>query len=425
MRKIGIALQGGGAYAAFTTSVLSAMLDSSGGLLNPNKLHSVSGTSGGALNAMLLGLAIHEQQKDPTIYVRRLWEVNRMEGLLRGKLGIPGMVSDQFLSYMINIGRSVSESMPHMAALMGEYSKKRSDAHKILNDLVYHVAPSLPQDIDAPLFSDRAPFITVAGTEVKSGQAHYFSNNRKMIEQFRKLNVARNYDLLKALTLRAVYASLAHPNMFQSVKMDEHTYWDGYYTSNPPFFYMLREGCDELFLVRLVQRTRDEIGEDLNSARDRAEEIIQNTALNMEIQMYLLMREILVKNRKIKKVAFKLGSNTFTRSSVYHEIRLLKPGNISDQGYPAAEFVEKLLLLGSEVMTADEGFINAYNARGRNKSLQIISEIDFHTGTVTSHTIDIDDFIFAEQRHPSRFNVAKVLKPIWARLSSVQKSRGA
>lgn len=416
MRNIGLALQGGGAYAAFTTGILNTMFDTREGFLNPNDIHSVTGTSGGALNAMLLGLAIHERQKNPTTYVSRLWEINRLEELLREKFMIPETVPDEFLSIFIGMSRRINESNPFVARVLSEYSKKSSCVNDIFNDIVHLAAPSLPQDIDAPLFPNKKPFVTVAATEVKSGQAHYFSNNKQMIKQFRRLNVSRKYNLLKELTLRGVYASVAHPNLFKSVEMGEDIYWDGYYTSNPPFFYLFREGCDEVFLIRLIQRTREDIGEDLISVKDRAEEIIQNTTLNMEIQMYLLMREILIKNIKFKGAAFKLGTRKFTRSSVYHEIRLLKPGNIADEGYPLAGFVDKLLQMGQKVMTDKQGFINTYRDRGKNKGLQVISEIGFETGKVNSYTIDTDNFIFATRGGPSGIPVTGTARTIIANI---------
>ncbi len=56
----GLALQGGGAYAAFTAGALKAMFSAERGLLRPAAIRSISGTSGGALNALLLGVGIHE-----------------------------------------------------------------------------------------------------------------------------------------------------------------------------------------------------------------------------------------------------------------------------------------------------------------------------------------------------------------------------
>jgi hypothetical protein len=225
-----------------------------------------------------------------------------------------------------------------------------------------------------------------------------------MIDKFQNLSVSIKYNMLKELTLRGVYASLAHPYMFKSVEMGDDIYWDGYYTSNPPFFYLFREGCDEVFLIRLVQRSRDDIGEDSVSVRDRAEEIVQNTTLNMEIQMYLLMRELLVRDRGLKGLAFKFGTRKFTRSLVYHEIRLLKSGNISDEGYPLVAFVDKLIGMGQKIMTDSQGFIETFRKRGRQEGLQVISEIDFESEAVRSFCIDTDRFIFSERRLSSEIS---------------------
>lgn len=397
MRNVGLALQGGGAYAAFTGGVLESMFDSSLGLLEQSDIHSVTGTSGGALNAALLGAAIHEKQADPAIYVRRLWEINRLEKLLRDRLMIPEAVPDSLIAFFIGMGRSFNSSNPFAASVMSQYSKQSSLALDIIHDILRHTVSSFPDDFDKLLFPSQKPFVTVVGTEVKSAQAHYFTNNEQMINDFQRLNISKRYNIMKSLTLRGVYASLAHPNLFNSVKMGDDIYWDGYFTSNPPFFYLLREGCDEIFLVRLIQRNRENVGDDLVSVKDRAEEIIQNNTLNLEIQMYLLMRELLLKNSRVKELSFKLGARNFTKSTVYHEIRLLKSGNISDEGYPLAGLVDKLTRLGRKVMGDRQGFINTYRNREPGKNLQVISEVRFEDEDVHSFAIDTDHFVFADR----------------------------
>ena len=125
-----------------------------------------------------------------------------------------------------------------------------------------------------------------------------------MIEQFQELNISRNYGLLKELTLRGVYASLAHPNLFKSVEIDQNLYWDGYYTSNPPFFYMFREGCDEIFLIRLIQRNREDIGEDL--------EVIDN---------YIMHLKLAGKLRKVKGIILGRMIDCYDSSDHKYSIR--------------------------------------------------------------------------------------------------------
>lgn len=402
MRNIGLALQGGGSYTAFTAGVLNAMFNGPKRFMDVNQLHSVSGTSGGAMNAILLGLAIHENLDEPTHYVKKLWEVNKLEKVLKDKFSVFDTMPDELLSQCINLGRSFNESNPLMASVLGEYSRINSFVDEIIKGILQSVAPSLPTDLNAPLFAYQKPFITIAGTEIRTAQAHYFTNNQDIVNQFRNLNIAQHHDVLKPLTLNGLYASMAHPNVFKEVQIGADLYWDGYYTSNPPFFYLFREGCEEVILVRLIQINREDPGFDKHSIHDRVEEIFQNSRLNMEIQMYLLMREVLFENKRFKKLPLRVGRQSFRQSLMYHEIRLLKSGNISDEGYPLSEFVDRLIKLGQKVMHDKEGFMNTYNSMRKRGYLQIISEVDFESETVRSFTRDIDQFIFGDTGQSSK-----------------------
>lgn len=424
MQNVGLALQGGGAYAAFTAGALKAMFNGRKKLMRPDNVHSVSGTSGGALNAMLLGLGIHEKLENPTHYIDRLWEINKLENLLKDNLIFPKAIPDELLSFFIGMSRSFSESNPVIANLIREYSRNHSVVNELIDSIIHHAAPNLPKDLDTPLFLDTKPFITVVGTEVKTAQAHYFTNHIEMIEKFRKLNISKKYNVLKELTLRGVYASIAHPYLLSSVTMGEDVYWDGYYTSNPPFFYLFREGCEEVFLIRLIQRNRENIGNDQVSVHDRAEEIVQNTALNMEIQMYYLMRELLVENKRLKKgFRFKLGMNPFNRSSVYHEIRLMKSGNIVDEGYPLSDFVDKLLRMGEKAMMDENGFISTYKKRGDKIGWQVITEIAYENEAVHSYMIHADDFISEENRPFFGSAIQGYVKTKWADIKKLLSGR--
>lgn len=116
----------------------------------------------------------------------------------------------------------------------------------------------------------------------------------------------------------------------------------------------------------------------------------------------------------MKQSRFALGMRKFTLSSVYHEIRLLKPGNIADEAYPFSDFVDKLIRLGQKVVTHEQGFANAHGAK-KDSRLQVISEICFETGIVESQTIDTDNFIFSENGRMSRVDnlrrkISKALK---------------
>lgn len=390
--NIGLALQGGGSYAAFTSGVLKALLNRRRRFLAPDDILSVSGTSGGALNAALLGRALHEKRPNPLVYVDRLWQLNRLERHLKKNFRALGLVPDEVLARLIGMGRNLLEAQPHLAG--GGSAKLKAAAMSCMEEMVHAAVPGLPADPLEPLLPARRPYVTVAATEVRTATAHYFTNNRRMIRKFERLEIAKHRRLIRPLGLAGVYASLAHPLVFNPVRIDEDMYWDGYYTCNPPFVYLFREGCDEVVLVRLVQQTRESVGESAAAVKDRIEEIIQNTTINMEILAYLAMREVLLGSRLAEGAELKLAMKKLSPAAVYHEIRLLKPGNIADEGYPLSEFIEKLIRMGRKVVEDKEGFISTYRKSG--KGLQVVSEIRFETEEVRSYVVDLDKLLFDE-----------------------------
>ncbi len=392
-KKIGLALQGGGSYAAFTCGVLRALFKND--LISNQNVHSISGTSGGALNAALLGLALHENKKDPVEYVNKLWQINRIEKMLKERFSAFNMLPDRFIARLIGVGRKLKDSMPTLSAAFENTAKSTTLVFDLINEIFHDSAPSLPKDLTSEFLEDKAPFVTVASTEAKSGRAHYFTNNKSMINKYSKLAIGKYHQALNPLSLNGVFASISHPIIFKSLRMNNNIYWDGYYTSNPPFIYLFREGCDEVILIRLVQINRDEISEDLKSVSDRIEEIVQNSVINMEILTYFSMREILYNNIKdLKKANLELSRSKFSLDKVFHEIRLLKQGNIKDEGFPLSGFVDRLISLGEKVILDKQGFSSEY-AKSK-KGMFIVSSVDFETEEVRSQTVDYDRLLFEE-----------------------------
>ena len=70
-RTIGLALQGGGAHAAFTWGVLDRLLDevAKGELF----IKAISGTSGGALNGAACAYGLHDNAAEAKRLLEQLW----------------------------------------------------------------------------------------------------------------------------------------------------------------------------------------------------------------------------------------------------------------------------------------------------------------------------------------------------------------
>ncbi|MCS4503966.1 patatin-like phospholipase family protein [Arhodomonas aquaeolei] len=350
--RIGLALQGGGAYAAFTAGVLSALIRPEGPI-PPGRIHAVTGTSGGALNAALLARAIHDGIA-PDTYLDAFWRLNRMEDLLRERYHALRFVPDEALGLLIGLHRHLEALGVPKAMPMSHF---RGVALDMIRDLAAAAAPTLVEDPDAAALPARRPFVTVAATEVHSGLAHLFSNDPR---SRRLLDTPDGRERTHTLTARAVLASMAHPMVFDAVRIGDGAYWDGYYTRNPPLTPLLRQGCTDIVLVRLVAPDSDTVPESEGPIRQRVEEIVQNTTLSLELDACRTAN----------------GSQPFR----LHEIRLTNTGNLSDAAYPLAEFVERLSELGRRAVADDDGFASHWQASENTNEL--LTTADFANGAI-------------------------------------------
>jgi NTE family protein len=395
-KNVGLAFQGGGAYAAFTAGVVRELLNPRRRFLPAAAIRSISGTSGGALNAAMLGLGIHENQKDPSTHLNRFWEFNRMERAIKDHCAPLHLMPDDYIAGVLGFGRHLRDALPHMATSMDGTLRSHRALNRIVDEVVREVVPGLAADPLLPLLPSARPYVTVAATEVRTASAHLFTNNARMIARFRALEIARRYPVLHPLCLQGVYASAAHPQAFAPVSIGDCVYWDGYFMANPPFNYLFREGCDEVVLIRLVQPTCEEVAEDAEFIKNRSEEIAQSAALAREIQSFFEIRELWGANQDgLRDLESRLQLRRPTSAGLFHEIRLAKCGAISEQGYPFASFIDDLLDLGQQVVADAKGFISTY--RRATRGLQVISEVDFRSRQVTSEVVDIDALFAAAQ----------------------------
>ncbi len=388
-RNIGLAFQGGGAFAAFTAGALRALLSPRRRFLSAAAIRGISGTSGGALNALMLGLGIHENPKEPGTYVQRLWEFNRMERTIKDYCLPLHLIPDDTIAGLLGFGRHFRDALPHVATSLNDALRLHRALNRVVDQIVRTVAPTLASDPLAPLLPNKRPYVTVAATEVRTAAAHLFTNNARMIAKFRALEIARRYPVLHPLCLQGVYASIAHPHAFAPIRIGDSVYWDGYFMSNPPFTYLFREGSDEVILIRLVQATCNDVREDYEFIRNRSEEISQSSALAREIQSFLEMRELWAANKEgLRDLESRVRLRRQLSPGLFHEIRLANCGAIAEQGYPLAQFVDELLDLGQHVASHPKGFMATY--RRADRGLQVVSEVDFATREVRSEVVDLD-----------------------------------
>ncbi|MDZ7810767.1 MAG: hypothetical protein U5L11_12520 [Arhodomonas sp.] len=201
--------------------------------------------------------------------------------------------------------------------------------------------------------------VTVAATDVLSGKAHLFTSDPK---PGRLLATPDQAERTHRLSLRAVLASMAHPIVFDALTIGDNAYWDGYYTRNPPLTPLLRQGCTDIVLVRLIAPEIDTVPEADPAIRERVEEIVQNTTLELEID------------------ACRATDTGAERPFRLHEIRLVKAGNLSDAAYPLAELVDHLDELGRRAVDDSNGFAARWPGAGTTPP--ILTTADFANGVI-------------------------------------------
>jgi NTE family protein len=213
---VALALQGGGAHGAFTWGVLDRLLED--GL----QIGAVCGVSSGAiLGCMLVQGLVRGGCDGARGEMRRLWhrvaEAYRLSPLQNGPL-------ERWL-WGWELSNSIVWQWFEMAMRWFSPHQLNPFGHNPLRQL-------LTELLDCALLSDpRAPRLTIAATDVETGQAVLFDN--------------------AAITVEVLLASCCLPFVFPAVKINGRACWDGGYAGNPPLAPLLSPRPPaELVLIR-------------------------------------------------------------------------------------------------------------------------------------------------------------------------------
>ena len=255
---IDLALQGGGAHGAFTWGVLDRLLEEPW-----LSIDGISGTSAGAMNAAVL---IDGYERDGATGARAalqtFWDAvsraARFSPLQRSPLDVI-------------LGRWTLDSAPlYLAAdLMARVFSPY--------DLNPHDFNLLRQILDSRLDFERIARsrikLFVTATDVHTGRGRVFRNAE--------------------VTADVLLASACLPTLFQAVRIDGASYWDGGYSGNPTITPLVRE-CESRDTI-IVQVNPVERRQAPTSAREilnRLNEISFNAVLLKELRMMALLRQV-------------------------------------------------------------------------------------------------------------------------------------
>jgi NTE family protein len=259
-KPLNLALQGGGAHGAFTWGVLDQLLED-----GRIRIEGVSGTSAGAVNAVML-----------------------VDGLIRGGPDeARTRLADFWRAVSINghlpdLQRGVVERlfplMPAEGAWLGPLTRALSpyDFNPLninpLKDIVERFV-----DFEA-LRHDRSRAIFVAATNVHTGEPRLFTREE--------------------LTPEVIMASAALPLLFRAVEIDGVPYWDGGYSGNPALVPFLRATASEdVLVVQINPRERRAVPTRPRDIMTRVNEINFNAPLLSELRGIAFVNRLIDEGR--------------------------------------------------------------------------------------------------------------------------------
>lgn len=257
VKWINLALQGGGSHGALTWGVLDRILED-----ERLKIGDISGTSAGAMNAVVLAAGMHTGgRQGARAALRRFW----------------GAVSDA--ARFSPVQRSLADR------LLGRWSLDNSPGYLMMEGLQRFFSPYelnpfgydplrriLEDCVDfAHVNACRQLSVHVTATHVRSGRARIFSRG--------------------AVTADAVMASACLPQSTPAVMIEGEAYWDGGFSGNPALAPLLESArSHDIVIVQINPIIRHRVPRSAREIINRVNEISFNASLLKELQSIALIR---------------------------------------------------------------------------------------------------------------------------------------
>jgi NTE family protein len=260
IRRLAIALQGGGSHGAFTWGVLDRLLQEPG-----FEIVGVSGTSAGAMNAGILADGLRRGgAAEARKALEHYWnDVGRFPGY--ASFALPAVP-----------GAPRTWNLERNPVFLGQEMLTRMWSPYETNPLNYNPLRSLLERIDFDgLRQDlRAPRVFICATNVRTGLRRVFENQE--------------------LSADVLLASAALPQVYQAVEIDGEYYWDGGYTGNPALapLYLSTQASD-LIVIGINPIVRSEVPRTARAITDRIGEISFNSTFMGEVAAIAFFEELM------------------------------------------------------------------------------------------------------------------------------------
>jgi NTE family protein len=266
VKRVNLALQGGGAHGAFTWGVLDRLLEE-----DDLEIAGISGTSAGALNGAALKAGLIAGGRDPARKrLDRLWAHV-------GEIGDFRMVP--WLAPFLPAVRFWQTATAAMLPFSPEGLAAQMYSPYAWGNSWRNPLEPVVRDLDfSEVCAEAQPRLFVSATNVRTGKIKVFQGAE--------------------ITPEALMASACLPTVFQTVEIDGEAYWDGGYAGNPALFPLYEPDLpDDILVVSINPLRRDELPESALDIQNRINEISFNAALLGELRAINFVRRLIAEGR--------------------------------------------------------------------------------------------------------------------------------
>lgn len=337
-KTINLALQGGGAHGAFTWGTLDRLLEE-----DRLEIEGVSGTSAGAMNALMLKTGIVDGgRKGAKDRLDTFW--GEVQGQAKRSVN---PLSDWVALFSNNAAR-IADAAIRSPFYFASDTMGRAFSPYDWNPLNINPLRDLLDDlIDWNVVCKGCkPFTFVSATNVRSGRIKVFTDAEMSID--------------------VVLASACLPNLFQAVEINGQHYWDGGFMGNPAL-YPLFNACDapDTVIVHVNPIERPDVPTRADDIQNRINEISFNSSLMRELRSLGRIIELIEKGELI---------STSERKLFIHSIRddeTMAKLNVATKIVPEPELFDFLKEAGR---AAADTFLKAHwNDLGKKSSVDLPS----------------------------------------------------
>jgi NTE family protein len=313
IKRINLALQGGGAHGAYTWGVLDRLLED-----ERLEVEAISGTSAGAMNAAVFADGMGRGGRDEAKRALDAFWTNISQAATSGPLQPTPF--DHYAS---------GWNLDHSAAFVAFDMLTRMLSPYQLNPMNLNpLRGALEKSVDFKrLEGCRAVKLFISATNVRSGKVRVFTSGE--------------------ITPDVLLASACLPFLFQAVTIDGDPYWDGGYMGNPAIFPLIY-GADtaDVVIVQINPLGCDRVPTTATEIMNRVNEISFNSSLMREMRAISFVTDLVD--------AGKIDSNTYKRINVHwiEAEQQMKGLGVSSKLNASMDFLLHLKAIGREVAAA-------------------------------------------------------------------------